>query len=307
MEKIIPLEKELNILKSWKHIVNSIVVIDDLRIYKKDNYQGGDWEEGRNKLGNPESLFLDVFLKETHNKVESKLQQGYMIYLPKHKRLVLSHRNTETLGDFATSFPILSTISKIHGPIDITLPPIYKEKYNGLKEFLEFQDFIGNIDYEDNESDVDIQCHPHKDGYKPNQTWYTKEMLEKQLRTKLEIDTTLQLKVPFLEIDKSTINKNIIIDRDKTQVLKRTNLFQNQEKNHWLSTTKENEEGETLIYNINVCLQNQKNIISTPTGLPILLQHFNLHFTMLQLDEPGIQARDFAYFESNKINWIDLT
>jgi len=86
LDETIPLKLELNILENWKHIKESVVVIDDLRIYKKNNYVTGDWEYGREELlKNPDPSFLDDFLKESHEKIESNIQQGCVYYYPKQK------------------------------------------------------------------------------------------------------------------------------------------------------------------------------------------------------------------------------
>jgi hypothetical protein len=82
IEEIIPLETELNILKNHKYINECVIVIDDLRIYKKGNYIKGDWEEGREILKNPNYDFLDL-LNDTHIKIESEIEQGCVFYYPK--------------------------------------------------------------------------------------------------------------------------------------------------------------------------------------------------------------------------------
>lgn len=87
MFDIIPLEKEFNILEKFEHINNSVVVVDDLRIYKPGNYDHGDWEEGRRILGNPDNNFLELFLKDSHEKLELTIHQGCLIYLPKTLQL----------------------------------------------------------------------------------------------------------------------------------------------------------------------------------------------------------------------------
>lgn len=59
--------------------------------------------------------------------------------------MLITHKNTATIGDFANTWPLLSEISKRYGPVDISLPNIY-QKFLGLKEFLEYQDFINTVD-----------------------------------------------------------------------------------------------------------------------------------------------------------------
>jgi hypothetical protein len=215
-----------------------------------------------------------------------------------------SHKRTGTIGDLATSFPILSSLSKKVGPINLTLPILYdNSNFNGFKEFLEYQDFIGSVDFDDEEADFDLQCHPiYTDGNKiPVQTYYVKDKIKKELGIDIEVDYNLKLKVPYLKVPDDIKNKNIIVDRVKTQVLKKTKMFDDDNKNYWILPTIPSESmGNTLIYNINVCIQTTKDLIVTPTGLPIILQFFDKPMKIYQLDRPGELAKDFAYFPENK-------
>lgn len=307
LEQIIPLENELRILSDWKHIVNSVVVIDDLRIYREGNYEGGDWPYGRELLNYPNSDFLDRFLENTHTREIITKHQGAVVYYPKNKRFKISHKNTATIGDFATSFPILSSLSKIIGPIDITLPPIYQHIVNGFKNFLEFQDFIGTVDFYDTESDFDLQCHPHEPQHKPNQVWFVKKRLESFFNRQIPIDEHLLLKVPYEPVPDEIKNKRIIIDRTKTSIIKNKGIYQNLEENYWINVNTNDSVGDSIIFNINICLQTNKEVICTPTGFPIILQFFDIPLTILQLDKPGLDARDMAYFEKTKIKWLNMT
>jgi hypothetical protein len=81
IDEIIPLENEFNILKTYKYISDSVIVVDDLRIYKKGNYSKGDWENGREMLQNPNYSFLED-LNDTHIKIESEIEQGCVIFYP---------------------------------------------------------------------------------------------------------------------------------------------------------------------------------------------------------------------------------
>jgi hypothetical protein len=83
MDEILPLENELNLLTSWINITQSVVVIDDLRIYKQGNYDSGDAARLREILSQPDSNFLNTFLIETHNRLESEIYQGCVYYYPK--------------------------------------------------------------------------------------------------------------------------------------------------------------------------------------------------------------------------------
>jgi hypothetical protein len=225
--------------------------------------------------------------------------------------MLISHKQTGTIGDLATSFPALSSLSKLVGPIDLTLSKLYDERYfNGLKEFLEYQDFVGTVDFNDRDGDFDLQCHPRPNpqGKLPLQQYFVKSQIFEILKLDLEVDQNFKLKVPYIEVPEEIKNKNIIVDRVKTGVLKKTGLFNDENENFWLKTNKPNEIiGDSIIYNINICLQTKKELITTPTGLPIILQYFDKPMKIYQLCNDGIWAKDFAYFTNNKnLTFIDM-
>jgi hypothetical protein len=215
--------------------------------------------------------------------------------------MLISHKNTGTIGDLATSFPVLSALSKIYGPINLTLPYCYYLQYNGFKEFMEYQDFINIVDFEDGIGDFDLQCRtiPVPNGGFPIQTYYVKHTIENHFGITLEIDNNFKLKVPHVDIPDTIKNKNIVVDRVKTNVIKDSGLFQNIDEYYWIVPTDYKSNGDTLIYNINVCLQTNKTLYVTPTGLPIILQHFDKKMEIIAFDNPGLLAWNFAYFQTN--------
>lgn len=89
----LPLENELKILSNWKYCNKSVIIADDLRIYKKGNYQGGPWEPDagwsvedwldREKLfGSLDYSFLYNTFKSTHLTTEILKHQGSILYTP---------------------------------------------------------------------------------------------------------------------------------------------------------------------------------------------------------------------------------
>jgi hypothetical protein len=214
-----------------------------------------------------------------------------------------SHKLTGTIGDLSTSFPVLSSLSKIVGKIDLTLPNCYQTQFNGIQQFLEYQDFIGKVDFNDDYGDFDLQCHPYPNKNRdiPIQTFFVKQQIESFFGQTVDIDFNLKLKVPHIEISEEIKNKNIIVDRTKTNVLYKSGLYRNLDENYWINPTiSEKQIGDDIIFNINVCIQTNKKLIVTPTGLPIILQHFNKPMTIMSFDRDGELAKDFAYFAHKK-------
>lgn len=201
--------------------------------------------------------------------------------------MVISHKNTNTIGDFANTWPLLSHLSKTAGPLEITLPGFYSS-FNGLKEFLEYQDFCRAVDFNDRPSDLDVQAYTNYDNpVIPTRCYYTAQKLNKT------IDRELILNIENQIISPSIYEKIIIIDRAKTNVLKNTNWF-NSDKYHWLDFSK------PLTYNINICLK-AKKIIATFTGLPIILDLFNKQFDLIWFDDinGNIAYKDHYFPERN--------
>jgi hypothetical protein len=83
IDETLPLEKELKVISDWAHGKNSVVVVDDLRIYKPGNYEGGDWPEREVLFGKLDYTFLYNTLNQTHDVSETLSHQGGIIYTPK--------------------------------------------------------------------------------------------------------------------------------------------------------------------------------------------------------------------------------
>lgn len=82
-EVSVPLEKELGILTKKAHFKNSIIIIDDLRIYHPQfNYEGGniDQLDGWDLIG-----WCTQNIAKTHHIFISESDQGYLVALPKSK------------------------------------------------------------------------------------------------------------------------------------------------------------------------------------------------------------------------------
>lgn len=83
LQETLPLEQELEVISNWKHSKDSVIVVDDLRIYKSGNYEAGDWPEREQLFGQLNYDFLYSILNKTHDVTETLSQQGGIIYTPK--------------------------------------------------------------------------------------------------------------------------------------------------------------------------------------------------------------------------------
>lgn len=79
----LPLEQELHLISLWPYATNSVIVVDDLRIYKAGAYEGGDWPERESIFGKLDYDFLYSILDKTHNPIEKTIHQGAIVYIPK--------------------------------------------------------------------------------------------------------------------------------------------------------------------------------------------------------------------------------
>lgn len=198
--------------------------------------------------------------------------------------MLITHKNTATIGDFANTWPLLSQLSKQYGPLDLSLPEIYR-KFVGLKEFLEYQQFINSVDFDDTDGDLDVQAHADWSilNSEPRRSYYTADQL------KISIDRDLILKVQPEQISDNVINKTIIIDRTVNNILYNTGWFRSDDY-YWLDFS------QPISHNINICLQ-AKKVIATFTGLPIILDLFNKEFDLIWFDDiDGQRAYKEHYF-----------
>lgn len=78
----IPLEEEIKILKTYSHINESVIIIDDLRIYEDGPFMAGNWKD-RQSLGAENCNFIFDAFKDTHNIRKDYRDQGYLELLPK--------------------------------------------------------------------------------------------------------------------------------------------------------------------------------------------------------------------------------
>jgi len=205
--------------------------------------------------------------------------------------MLITHKDTATIGDFANTWPYLSEIAKRYGPVDISLPGIY-QKFLGFKEFLEYQDFVNTVDFDNREGDLDVQAHANEALPIPRRSYYT------AAQNQWPIDRDLILRVADIEIPDEFLQKPIVIDRTFNNTMKKHEMFMSDEY-HWLDYSK------PLSYNINICLKTNQPIYATFTGLPIILDLFNIEQTLIWFDDvPGQQAFDWHYFPERKTKLV---
>ena len=82
--KRLPLENELRTIKNNFNTDNSVLLIDDLRIYEDGPYKSGNWSD-RGKYGGNGIEFIYELFGETHDIRKDFQSQGYIIIEPKNK------------------------------------------------------------------------------------------------------------------------------------------------------------------------------------------------------------------------------
>lgn len=78
---LIPLEEELKEIVKNKNILNDVFIIDDLRIYEKNNFEAGNWEDVVNLNFNTD--FIYELFEKTHNITKLYENEGYIVCEPK--------------------------------------------------------------------------------------------------------------------------------------------------------------------------------------------------------------------------------
>jgi len=79
----LPLEKELTLIKQLRPGKRDVILIDDLRIYEKDNFEDGNLSDlGLESIGKLESRFLYTTFRETHEARRILKNTGYFMLLP---------------------------------------------------------------------------------------------------------------------------------------------------------------------------------------------------------------------------------
>ena len=204
--------------------------------------------------------------------------------------MIITHKNTGTLGDFSTQLPLLSSLKDKGEYIHLSLPKEY-EKFNGLKDLLLYQEFIDEVDFLDLVGDTDIQAHACEEA-RPCRARYMCKKLG------LDINTNLLLQCPDQNVSDEYLQKPIIIDKNTPgrdrPIMKRSNLFP-EDKYIYL-----NFDNHDIIYNINICRKTKQKIFCCLTGFPVLLQFFNdIEFTIVWFSREDQENLSIPFYGEN--------
>ena len=81
IDKRLPMEKELRVMKENRDLSNDIIIMDDLRIYVDRPFVAGPWPQ-RKLYGGDGYDFVEEIIGETHILIEHHGDQGYLLAFP---------------------------------------------------------------------------------------------------------------------------------------------------------------------------------------------------------------------------------
>ena len=81
LNKRLPMEAELKIMKEKRDLSKDVIFMDDLRIYVDRDFEAGNWPE-RSKFGANGYDFVEELIGDTHILVEHLADQGYLLAFP---------------------------------------------------------------------------------------------------------------------------------------------------------------------------------------------------------------------------------
>ena len=81
INKRLPMEAELKIMKEKRDLSKDVIFMDDLRIYVDRDFEAGNWPE-RSKFGANGYDFVEELIGDTHILVEHLADQGYLLAFP---------------------------------------------------------------------------------------------------------------------------------------------------------------------------------------------------------------------------------
>ena len=201
--------------------------------------------------------------------------------LPSRNIMIINLNCTANLGDFMNAFPVLSGLAK-REKIKLVIRNEMR-KFNGIKEFLMYQDIFDEVSFEDevfvSGNIVVLSSWTRMDRNDPNrpiETCRYENWLHDQYNLDFEVDDDVEIKI-FTQFVDDLTNKVIIGDRwNHTTVDNRrnTNVIENgvspdSSKVHYLDYTK------PLMYNLNIIKNNPNPFITTFTGIGIIADLMN--------------------------------
>lgn len=81
-----PLKKELEVIAAARQGYEDVILIDDLRIYEKNNYRHGNMPENIIRPGEKDSCFVEELFGAHYDVYRSLEDEGYIYVLPKAKK-----------------------------------------------------------------------------------------------------------------------------------------------------------------------------------------------------------------------------
>ena len=81
VNKRLPMEAELRVMKEKRDLSKDIIFMDDLRIYVDRGYEAGNWNQ-RKMYGGDGYDFVEELIGDTHVLVEHHGDQGYLLAFP---------------------------------------------------------------------------------------------------------------------------------------------------------------------------------------------------------------------------------
>ena len=81
IDKRLPMEKELRIMKETRDLSKDVIFMDDLRIYVDREFTAGNWAQ-RKLYGADGYDFVEEIIGDTHVLIEHLADQGYLLAFP---------------------------------------------------------------------------------------------------------------------------------------------------------------------------------------------------------------------------------
>ena len=113
---------------------------------------------------------------------------------------------TANLGDFLNGLPVLSGISKTYGKYDLIIRHEMK-KFNGLKEFLIYQDIFSSVEFDDDiffAGAINMSSWPIRedknDPNRPIETCRYENFMKDNYHMKFQVDDDFSVKTPEYDI-----------------------------------------------------------------------------------------------------------
>lgn len=188
---------------------------------------------------------------------------------------------TANLGDFLNAMPVMSGIVNSYGKFELIIRHEMK-KFNGIKEFLLYQDLFTDVVYDDEiilygDKPLFMSSWTREDrnsDIRPVETCRYENWMKDNYNLNFEVDDDFKLKIPDVELN---LNNNFHIlgdrwdetsdatvdSRRKTRVLKDSGRF-NDNQVVYLDYSND------IIFNANIIKQSSKPFITTFTGIGIL-------------------------------------